>query len=351
VEFAFGEHQLEFRAQLRAFVDKECTPSDIRRAWESPVGWSPERWAALAEMGVVGLTVPEAYGGLGMNEIDLVLLLEESGRAGLPEPLLETTALAAPLLVEAPGGTGDELRAEWLPRIASGESVVTFGLSSARSLSAVAGADLLLVDHDQRLVAVPADSVTSEPMKALDGSRRLGAVRWDAADERLLAAGPEAAALVARTKDRAAAGLGAQLAGIADRLITMAAAYVAERHQFGKPIGSFQAVKHHLAGALIRLEFARPLVYRAAWSLASSDPDGSLHASMAKAQASDAAVHAARVALQVHGAIGYTWEHDLHLWMKRAWALAAAWGDAAYHRARVLDLVAGSSGSPTGDGT
>jgi hypothetical protein len=134
-------------------------------------------------------------------------------------------------------------------------------------------------------------------------------------------------------------GVGAVLVGVADRLIAMAAQYANERSQFGKPIGSFQAVKHQLADALVRVEFARPVVYRAAWSLAEGDPDAGLHASMAKAMASEAATVAARTALQVHGAIGYTWEHDLHLWMKRAWALAAAWGDAAAHRARVLDIL------------
>ena len=134
-------------------------------------------------------------------------------------------------------------------------------------------------------------------------------------------------------------GTGAVLLGVADRLITMTAAYAVDRVQFGVPIGSFQAVKHHLANALIRLEFARPAVYRAAWSLDIGDPDAGSHASMAKALASDAATGAARIALQVHGAIGYTWEHDIHLWMKRAWSLAAAWGDAGFHRARVLESL------------
>jgi len=339
VEFAFGEQQLEFRAQLRGFADKECTPADLRAAWESALGWSTARWEALAAMGVVGLTVPEAYGGLGMDEVDLVLLLEESGRAGLPEPLLETTALSAPLIAEAPGGTGEALREEWLPRIASGESVVTFGRQGSPAVSAVAGAHLLLIERPGELVAVAADAVRQEVKAALDGARRLAALRWDAADERVVATGAAADALAAKTVDRARVGTSAQLAGVADRLIAMAAAYAVERNQFGRPIGSFQAVKHHLAGALIRLEFARPLVYRAAWSLASGDPDATLHASMAKAQASDAATLAARVALQVHGAIGYTWEHDLHLWMKRAWSLASVWGDAASQRALVLGAL------------
>jgi alkylation response protein AidB-like acyl-CoA dehydrogenase len=134
---------------------------------------------------------------------------------------------------------------------------------------------------------------------------------------------------------------GAVLLGVADRLVTMTAGYALERSQFGHPIGSFQAVKHHLANALVRLEFARPAVYQAAWSLDNGDPDADRHCSMAKALASDAATGAARTALQVHGAIGYTWEHDVHLWMKRAWSLAAAWGDAGFHRALVLESLLG----------
>ena len=144
---------------------------------------------------------------------------------------------------------------------------------------------------------------------------------------------------LAGCRQRAAMGAGAVLLGITERLITMAGDYAKERTQFGKPIGSFQAVKHLLADALVRLEFARPAVYRAAWSLTVDDDDAPLHASMAKALASDAATAAARTALQVHGAIGYTWEHDLHLWMKPAWALAAAWGDSTAHRAAVLGDV------------
>jgi len=141
--------------------------------------------------------------------------------------------------------------------------------------------------------------------------------------------------LAAAAVDRAALGAAATLLGLAETLITLAATYAGEREQFGKPIGSFQAVKHHLANALLRLEFARPAVYRAAHSLATAAPDRSRDVSMAKVFASDAGLLAARVGLQVHGAIGYTWEHDLHLFMKPAWSLAAAYGDAAWHRGRV----------------
>ncbi len=339
MHFAFDEEQLEFRAQLRAFAEKQCTPADVREAWASPLGWSRPRWTALADMGVVGMTVPEEDGGLGRGLVDVVLLLEEAGRAGLPEPLVETVALGVPVLVDAPGPQGDVLRARWLRAIADGAVTLAVGTSTMPAVPGAVGADLLLLERDGELHAVPAAAVALTPRPVLDGSRGVAQVEWEPSPATLVVAGFEAEGVLAALADRAAMSTGAVLVGVADRLISMAAQYAKERSQFGQPIGSFQAVKHHLADALVRVEFARPVVYRAAWSLSEGEADASLHASMAKAMASEAATLAARTALQVHGAIGYTWEHDLHLWMKRAWALAAAWGDAATHRARVLEIL------------
>jgi alkylation response protein AidB-like acyl-CoA dehydrogenase len=286
-------------------------------------------------MGVVGLTVPADHGGLGLGLVDLVLLLEEAGRVGLPEPLLDTTALGVPILA----GAAWEPARSWLDRVASGDAVLAIGVSSMPAVVGAAAADLLLLERNGELHAVERDAATVVPRPGLDGTRRLAQVRWEPSPGSLVVAGKEARVVLAQLWDRAAMGTGAVLVGIADRLVAMAAQYAKERSQFGRPIGSFQAVKHHLANALVRVEFARPVVYRAAWSLSEGDPEASRHASMAKALASDAALLAARAALQVHGAIGYTWEHDLHLWMKRAWALASSWGDAASHRARVLEAL------------
>jgi alkylation response protein AidB-like acyl-CoA dehydrogenase len=339
MHFAFDEDQLEFRAQLRALAEKQCTPADIREAWASPLGWSRPRWAALAEMGVVGITVSEEFGGMGLGLVDAVLLLEEAGRAGLPEPLVETIALGVPVLADAPGQQGSVLRSRWLSAVADGGVRIAVGMSSMPAVPGAEGADLLLLERDGELHAVPAAAVALTPRPTLDRSRRLARVDWEPSPSTLVVSGFEAEEVLAALGDRAAMGVGAVLVGVADRLVAMAAQYAKDRSQFGKPIGSFQAVKHHLADALVRVEFARPMVYRAALSLSEGDRDAGLHASMAKAMASDAATLAARTALQVHGAIGYTWEHDLHLWMKRAWALAAAWGDAATHRARVLEIL------------
>ncbi len=209
-------------------------------------------------------------------------------------------------------------------------------MSSARGDAGI----LLLACRDDdsgwQLHAVPSASCVTTPTPALSAVRDLATVHWPLSSDTLLAYGVAAEAAAGLLADRAAAGSAAVLIGLADRMLTMTAHYAKERHQFGKPIGSFQAVKHHLANARVALEFARPATYRAAWSLATAQPTLSHDASMAKAMASDAADLAARVALQVHGAIGYTWECDLHFYMKQTWALSRAWGDAATHRRLVL---------------
>ncbi len=339
MHFAFDEQQLEFRSQLRSWAEAHCTPADLRAAWESRHGWSPDRWKMLGELGVLGVTVPADHGGLGLGLVDLALLLEEAGRSGLPEPLLENTAVAAPLLSQLPGRFGAEVRDRWLPAVARGEASVGVPVPGLSGL-VLAGSDLALVFRGGALYAVETDEPSTGRRRTIDGARRL--VEVDAAQlssaNRLC--GPEKSTPLRRAAaDRGAWAAAAVLVGAADRMITSAADYARQRVQFARPIGSFQAVKHHLAGALLRVEFARPLVYRAAWSLDEADPEAPGHVSMAKAAASDAASLAASTALQVHGAIGYTWEHDLHLWMKRAWSLASAWGDAGWHRARLLGVT------------
>jgi alkylation response protein AidB-like acyl-CoA dehydrogenase len=176
--------------------------------------------------------------------------------------------------------------------------------------------------------------------RSVDGARHLWDLPEPGEDAVALADGAEAGVLAREATDRGATAGAAMLVGVAERLVTMTAEYAKERVQFGRPIGAFQAVKHHLATAFVRLEFARPVVYRAALSIDEREATASRDASMAKSMAADAANLAARVALQVHGAIGYTWQHDLHLWMKRAWALSAVWGDGPWHRARALELLA-----------
>lgn len=366
MQFSFTEQQTDFREAVRQMLNRECTPADLRALFDaadgSDEGASPSsvqtpRWKALADMGVVGLTIPELHGGLGLTDLDLVLLLEEAGRAALPEPLLETTALAAPLLSRTGLGPehGTEIGAlsnHWLPLIAGGEAVAAVGLPGMPAVPGAVGADLYILVHaplggGPEIHAVPAAEVRITRIASLDPTRRLGTVAWTPAHDTLVAAGSDAESALAVLADRAALGTAAELVGLTDRLIAIAADYARERKQFGRAIGSFQAVKHLLAGAQVKLEFARPVTYAAAWSLTHRTPDASRRASMAKAYASEAATEAARVALQVHGAIGYTWECDLHLFLKRAWALAPAWGDAAEHRSRVLASVVDERGEQT----
>lgn len=340
MRFAFTDQQLLFRDAVRDVLQKECGPEKVRQAWANESGRLPALWTALAELGITGLTAPESLGGLGMDERDLVLLLEEAGRAALPEPLLETTAVAVPLLLDAGDSPrAESLRERWLPAVVAGEATLAVGLESSPFVLGAGAADLLLLQRGNALYALPPDAVSLNPQASVDGARRLFTVEWAESDSHLVVQGDVAARALESAFDRGALGASAQLLGIAQHLIDVTVEYAKVREQFGKPIGSFQAVKHLLADALLKLEFARPLVYRAADSVARGLPERQTHVSMGKAYASDAALHVARVALQCHGAIAYTVEYDLHLWMKRAWALAAAWGDAAWHRARVGSVI------------
>ena len=338
MRFAFTEDQLLFRDAVRDALAKEAGPDHVRAAWDAPTAapfGDRKVWSTLADMGVLGIMVPEAHGGMGMNELDLVLLLEEAGRVALPEPIVETVAVAAPLLAEI---GSSELQAEWLPRIATGDAVIGYQPATHPFVLGADAVDLLVVERGDAFVAVRGEALSSTRQPSVDGARRLFSSTWVDADEIVLAAGPAGATAF----DRGALGTAAQLLGLAQHLLDLTVDYVKQREQFGVPIGSFQAVKHHLADALLQLEFARPVVYRAAYSMAHDLDTRSRDVSMAKCYASGAATFVARQALQCHGAIAYTVEYDLHLWMKRVWALAAAWGDASFHRERVAIDVLGS---------
>ena len=198
-------------------------------------------------------------------------------------------------------------------------------------------ADAVLVEDDERLLLVSRAALVADPRPSVDHSRHVAAVDWDtSAGEVTEIGGPDA---IAAAFDRGALGTAAELLGLAAALLEMTVDYAGERRQFGVPIGSQQAIKHKLADVRVGLEFARPLAYRAAYSLAEGDPAASVHVSMAKARAGDVATLAARHALQCHGAIGYSFEYDLQLWMKRAWALVVTWGDGAWHRERVARAI------------
>ncbi len=339
MHFVFSEDQQALQRTVRDFLAGECPPERIRALWESESGRDAGLWGRLAELGLPGILVPEDRGGMGLDEIHAVLLHEEIGRAGLAEPLIPTAAVAAPLLA----GLGDGYRADpWLERIASGDAIVAVGNAASPLVADAHVARLLLLSHGDEIHAVdPADAeITAQP--ATDPAQRLFRVVWKPRDSTLVAAGAQGRALHAAALDRGALACAAQLVGAGDQLLAMASRYAAQRKQFGKPIGSFQAVKHQLANVKVALEYARPMVHRAAWSVARGVPGRPTHVSMAKLATSEAAAQAARTALQVHGAIGYTWEQDLHIWMRRAWSLGNAWGTSAFHLDRVTDAVLGA---------
>jgi alkylation response protein AidB-like acyl-CoA dehydrogenase len=336
MDFSFSDEQRTFQASMRTFLEHECTPRHVRTLWETDTGRSPERWARLAEMGLLGVLVPERHGGLGMDEIDLVLLLEETGRAALPEPVLDTAAVGVPLLA---GVEESALADAWLRRVPAGAATIAVGHAANAFVADAHVADLLLMQHGDELHAVPRARVGVERQPCNDPSRRLFRVTWSPASDTRVAGGARARGLLAAALDRGALAAAAQLVGVGQQLVDMAVRYATQREQFGRPIGSFQAVKHMLANVAVRLEFARPVVYRAAFSVARDVPTRAVDVSHAKVAAAEAAAQAARAALQVHGAMGYTWEVDLHIWMKRAWSLALAWGSTAWHRDRVASVL------------
>jgi alkylation response protein AidB-like acyl-CoA dehydrogenase len=333
MDFGFDDNQLAFRDAVRDLLDKECTPATVRAAWEAPAGDLDRGvWDRLSGMGVLATLVPEGADGLGLDEQALVLVLEEAGRAGLPHPLVETAAVAAPLVAGDGSGPGPA----GVPD-AHGLGIVASDLGGPH-VACAADADWLLL-QDRATGALhlvdPAATVLT-PVATVDGARRAATVDWQPAPESLVTDDPVAVALAF---DRGAFGAAALLVGLGQRMLDLTVAYVTERRQFGVPIGSFQAVKHHLADALKELAFARPAVYRAAHSLATDADTRARDVAMAKAMASDAAWFVGRRALQCHGAIGYTVEHDLQLYLKRTWALSKAWGDASLHRTRVAEAI------------
>ena len=336
MRFDFTEEQYALRDGAREFLAGECTTTHLRQTWESADGVDAGRWKQLAETGMLGAMVPEEFDGLGLDEVDVVLLLEEAGYAALPEPLTETAAVAVPALIEA--GTAEQQH-QWLPRIASGDAVATIALGGDTLVPAGHVADLVVLEHDGLLHAVPSERFTATQELTVDHGRRVATVMADVSDATAMPGGPET---VMAAADRAAAATAAFLNGVSRRLLDMTVDYVKERHQFGRPVGSFQAIKHKLAETHLAVETALPAGWYAAYAIAHDLPDRSLAASVAKAYASDAAAKADRESLQCHGGIGFTWEHDLHLWLKRSNALQRTHGTAADHRRRIADeLFAG----------
>jgi len=323
---------LDFAASVRALLVDAADSDALRTAWDDADGRVPGLWKRLAEVGVLGLTVPEQYGGSGADLTSALPVLVETGRAAIPEPVVETMVGGA-LLAQA----GGDVAAQWLSKVVAGDAVLAVGLGPGDLVPAAPWADLFVVRAaDGGVRAIPAAEVSVTARQSVDGGRRLADIEY-AADAGSLLSGADADFGF----DTGAVAVAAQLTGVAEAMLDMAVTYAKNREQFGAVIGSFQAVKHQLANAYVALAFAKPVVARAAWSVSQSLPTGSRDASHAKYSASRAAQQTARTALQVHAGIGYTFEHDLHMWMKRTWSLASQWGGDAWHRDRVAAAVLG----------
>jgi alkylation response protein AidB-like acyl-CoA dehydrogenase len=326
---------------------------DDAPAGDPPTGFDAAVWAAMADQGWLAIEVPEDEGGLGLGTVEVAVLCEEVGRRLVAAPFLSSVlALGALAHPEARGVKGTQ---EWRQAISEGAAVgcVAFVPRTGRLraegdgpevvLNGTAGptvfapsADVAVVVTGSDVYAVDQREVGSpRAVAAMDRTRELGVLSFEGTPALHLGGSESARAAL----DRAATLASAEMLGSADRVLAMAVDYAKDRVQFGKPIGSFQAVKHMLADALVDVEGMRSTAYYAAWCTAADDPDRSMSASMAKAWCSDASRRVMATGLQVHGGIGFTWEHDMHLYLKRAQLDQVSYGDAAFHRDRIADLL------------
>jgi len=374
VHLEFTAEQDELRDGVRAMLARECPIALVRDVVEKDA--RPDAlWAQMVELGWPALTVPEQAGGLGMGAVELAVVVEELGRVLAPGPFVPTVTQFAPVVAQA-GST--EQQARFLGGVAAGEitgtlalveengSIDATGVSSTATpdgdgfvlegtkvaVVEAATADEIAVvarrpgtrdDVDVGAFVVPRADVRVEPVDALDASRPLARVLLDGvrvgADRVLGEPGPATAAAIGRAVEAGVTALAVETVGAAQEIFDITLAYAKQREQFGVPIGSFQAIKHKFADMLVALERARATSYFAALTIAEDDERRSLASSIAKAAAGDCAALLGKEGIQIHGGIGYTWEHDMHLYVRRVKSNALLLGDARQHRARVADLI------------
>ena len=370
IDFGLSEDQEALQRAAREFLARECPPALVRDTAKDGDGVPRTLYAKMAELGWMGLVVPEADGGLGLGTLELALVCEELGRAVAPGPFLSTQLVIAALLR---AGSAAQRR-RWLPGLVGGERLATLAyleasdrhdadgitLRARRSRTGwrldgtklfvlgVPGVDLLLVPARSGrdglslfLVDAATPGVRLRPEETVDLTRRVGEVELrDVAVERDALVGREAqgAALLARLIDLGALLIAADCLGGATRTLDMAVEYAKVRQQFGRPIGSFQAIKHIAAEMVAEVEPARALVWYAAYAADHRPREAARAAAIAKARLGEIYAHTANRSVQIHGGIGFTWEHDLHLWFKRACWNGIAFGDASWHRERLATL-------------
>jgi alkylation response protein AidB-like acyl-CoA dehydrogenase len=328
MDFGFTDEQQEIKRTAHEFLAARFAPGKVRELAESR-SYDDSQWHEICELGWPGIAVDEGHGGQGLGMIELVILCEELGYACAPTPFLSNAA--AGLLIDAVGS--DEQREGWLPGIASGEArgAAAFTPDDEPIVPDAQDAAVIVLPEGDGVRLAPGADAEVESLELIDATRAYARVSAAAGDP--LPGDPAAGV------DRVAVAVAAELTGIAQRAMEMAVEYAKEREQFGRPIGSYQAVSHRCAQMLFDTEEARSLTYYAAWA-ADAEPESlSLAAAMAKARASDAAWSVTASALQVLGGIGFTWEHDLHFLLKRARATGQLMGTPGQYRGRVADLI------------
>jgi alkylation response protein AidB-like acyl-CoA dehydrogenase len=360
MDFGLSEEQVLLKDTIRRFLEEQCPTTRVRAIMESSAGHDPELWHGLVELGLTGLIVPAAYGGSGLELLDLALAAEELGYAATPGPFLGN-AMATVALLE---GADAAQRERWLPRIAAGRSLLSIAFGEADGewdprayttradqghLNGVkpfvpyaSAADALLVAaHDDRgaalwLVERGAPGMEIAALKVVDMTRRVETVRFTQTPATRLGGSPAA---LQRAFDAGCVLLAADAYGGARRCLQMALTYAQQREQFGQIIGAFQAVKHQLANMACDLEPSLSLYWYAAHAFDRIRDRSERHAALAKAHLTDLYDRVSRDAIELHGGIAFTWEFDLHLWFRRAVFDRSFLGDAAFHRARAADLA------------
>jgi alkylation response protein AidB-like acyl-CoA dehydrogenase len=329
MDFGFNDEQREIKSTARDFLASRFKPEKVRELAESDSPYDDALWGQICELGWPGIAIAEEHGGLGLGMVELVILQEELGYALAPSPFIANAA--AGLAISDAGS--DEQRARWLPGIASGEARGAAAMTGGESpiVGAAGGASILaLGDGDDGGRLVEAADATLERLDLIDTTRAYYRVTADG--------GEPLPGDVGAAFDKASIALAAELVGVAQRSLDMAVEYAKEREQFDRPIGAYQAVSHRLAEMLWDVEEARSLTLYAAW-VADAEPESlALASSMAKARASDAANSVTHNAIQTFGGIGFTWEHDIHFFLKRARVASRLLGTAREHRERVAEL-------------
>lgn len=334
MQFELSADQEALRDAATSLLDARSAPEAVRNVVDNGGGWDRSLWGELVEQGWAAVVVPEDLGGLGLGWVEGAVLMEAVGAHVAPVPILgQLVALDA---VARAGET------DWLERLLAGDAIAAVthrplpASGSTVPVPYLLSADVLVAPTDAgRLVLVDLEGAEVEALPAMDLTRELGRLDVDSLT-RVDLGGPDA---IEAFLDAGAVAVSAELLGAAARCLDDTVAYARDRVQFGRPIGSFQAVKHRCADMLVDVEGMRSTVFWAAWCIGADDPDASVAASTAKVWSADASKRVMADGLQIHGGIGFTWEHDLHLFLKRAQLDQLTFGDAAFHRARLAALL------------